>query len=1447
MKTQISRNSYQPGKGYSGVFQQMGRMITDADWNEQSQISRERLVQALQDVIGSGTPEQGGLVQLDHNTGRGKLQWGKVYVDGLMASVEPDSPEVGKFAFDRQRDFPVLKGTVIPDNSKVYIDVWEREVTYLEDSSLRDTALQGADTCSRTKTMAQVKFCLQDDDPMNPAVNPPKGNTLLTIKLKESEEEKDPCDACGDAIKPVNETGNYLFRLEVHDVAYDEGGELQKVILKWSSENGAEARQSTAFDISDGFKRQDAIYEFFSSANDAEKLQTEKHLGHHFTAINTLATCGKLFSSNEELLYQKDDQNPGTSIRRWDGWCRLKLNQDGNWHVTSGQDHGIRISNEVAAGNHGYTTSTDQIISIELAELSLTLAIKDRVLNGDYWQTTVRSTNTRSEIVCDNKEPDGIEHHYLLLGTWTGNGSYPLVPSLEQAARPFEFVPLTKIKEATENTLSRHNRYLHGWGIVCGYILECHRTEEGNDQQHIKISSGYALDSEGHEIELQNNEGVLLDISDTEVRKHLDESGNGSVAVILDSNNMGQPIFRFEKHIDGSTDVEFSEKSIWDDFNNNCMGKLGALFGEKFGGLNFDQIDAYEKQHNIHISHDRKILTSLFNLFVDDLFVSQKEHELLKELYENFKATLKESTYCGVIKNTEEFPKYPFKNRKAKTWFTKGGHSEMYLDPTGKWLFTWGKEADNNLHIFDTEKGELIAVESMPVEDQNYQISSVCMENSVFYVAVLQNGDTNTQIIEAQLSCIKPKAGVDILGHTEGLYCKIEWNKEHHSRLFCQRISNIYLLKSGYEDTQNLEDFFFTVDGKGIYNLSLEELFDRSENIKPPEPWISYNLYGDIFFDYNNGKIYSRESLNPSSSGQNYSFVTCSFMNDTIGKLSYPRRNDSGLSINGTDRKGFSGLDINKEGIQSFVFTIVEGRSGRKSIKKGLLIANRGGEEITLNTPHEITLDKYSDAAVTLFEGSLYKADYSSSPIIAITYANTNAINVLLPKNSEAVKGGFSSTYTPVQNKPSSVVVDSHQALARTLVLNKLSNTITEIPISEIIVKQDYLIQLKSYRDKVLNLFTGLYGHLFQYLKDCFCHQLLVKCPTFEKRPIYLGTIEIRNNQLNHVCNFEKRRYVKTFPTIQYWMSLFPYEAMIKQYVQQLCHWMPTVATEDGTAGDDNAVPTPKLKQEQIIPANNLLFKGDGLQMLSDSMAQDMKLQGELMFDKLKPLTNPAAIIPERGINIEAYRNAPIDQAANELGRLKLNVKREEYNSTQVRRYLNTTRTTPKSVEEGANVTLVERDGKVMFYIVDQPQEMKVAEVPEHIKKEVQDLEQRKTELGEQLNQLREQEQGLNKSIRDLITLQQTIQPEIQNLTNSVKELQSVSQEMTINIERNRSVSRLDGITPALVDALRERDIITIADLAKANSNDLARSRIKVSDEIINDARVRAKIPARRS
>ena len=139
MKTQLSRNSFDPTKRYSGVYQQMGRMLTDADWNELAELGKDRLAQTITDVINKGTPRERGLVKvLPQADGSEKysLRWGYVYVDGIIAEVRADKhadlddPTETKFEYLHQADLP--RAPALPANDyRLYLDVWERTVIAL--------------------------------------------------------------------------------------------------------------------------------------------------------------------------------------------------------------------------------------------------------------------------------------------------------------------------------------------------------------------------------------------------------------------------------------------------------------------------------------------------------------------------------------------------------------------------------------------------------------------------------------------------------------------------------------------------------------------------------------------------------------------------------------------------------------------------------------------------------------------------------------------------------------------------------------------------------------------------------------------------------------------------------------------------------------------------------------------------------------------------------------------------------------------------------------------------------------------------------------------------------------------------------------------------------------------------------------------------------------------
>jgi hypothetical protein len=182
MKGDFSRSTFDPAKHYSSVCMQQGRAQLDADWNEQADILLHLIVTQLQDLLGPGgttltepgfaiTPVEpvgeaanpGHVGQAEGSTAPARtlpdfeIGAGRYYVDGILC--ENEAP----VRFSEQLDYPgaasQLEDLVEQDPFQVYLDVWQRHITAVQDPAIREVALGGADTTTRIKTVWQVKLC----------------------------------------------------------------------------------------------------------------------------------------------------------------------------------------------------------------------------------------------------------------------------------------------------------------------------------------------------------------------------------------------------------------------------------------------------------------------------------------------------------------------------------------------------------------------------------------------------------------------------------------------------------------------------------------------------------------------------------------------------------------------------------------------------------------------------------------------------------------------------------------------------------------------------------------------------------------------------------------------------------------------------------------------------------------------------------------------------------------------------------------------------------------------------------------------------------------------------------------------------------------------------------------------------------------------------------------
>jgi Family of unknown function (DUF6519) len=232
MKGDFSRETFAPERHYASVRMQQGRVLLDADWNEQADLTLYRAETGALDVVGgSGAPlhAAGFGVSLSGSAGDFSLGAGRFYVDGILC--ENESPVF----YSAQPDFP---GAPALDPSRpgfyvVYLDVWRRHLAALDTPAgtfppLRETALGGPDTSTRARTVWQVRTvfagtsavsCIDTVAALTTATAASTGR--MSARAQQESSSTDPC-----VIPPgagFRGLENQLYRAEIHTPgsAYD--------------------------------------------------------------------------------------------------------------------------------------------------------------------------------------------------------------------------------------------------------------------------------------------------------------------------------------------------------------------------------------------------------------------------------------------------------------------------------------------------------------------------------------------------------------------------------------------------------------------------------------------------------------------------------------------------------------------------------------------------------------------------------------------------------------------------------------------------------------------------------------------------------------------------------------------------------------------------------------------------------------------------------------------------------------------------------------------------------------------------------------------------------------------------------------------------------------------------------------------------------------------------
>jgi len=165
----------------------------------------------------------------------------------LASATAPNIRRV--VTFKTQPDYPVSPDTQLVDGDyQVYVDVWERHITFVGEDSIREVAVDGPDTASRAKIVWQVKLlslggragtCLAPKE-IRDRLRPDAAGRLKATAKRDSM-SADPCIVPHDARYRGAE--NQLYRVEIHrpGPAWNGtlGGRATAATFKWSRENGS--------------------------------------------------------------------------------------------------------------------------------------------------------------------------------------------------------------------------------------------------------------------------------------------------------------------------------------------------------------------------------------------------------------------------------------------------------------------------------------------------------------------------------------------------------------------------------------------------------------------------------------------------------------------------------------------------------------------------------------------------------------------------------------------------------------------------------------------------------------------------------------------------------------------------------------------------------------------------------------------------------------------------------------------------------------------------------------------------------------------------------------------------------------------------------------------------------------------------------------------------------
>jgi hypothetical protein len=323
---------------------------------------------------------------------------GHYYVKGILCENEMECE------FTEQDDLPDIELPTEPGNYLFYLDVWQQHITAVDDDGIREVALGGPDTATRTKTVWQVKWlkldetldenpCIQEFGAWNALTS--ARNARLKADASPEEPSEDPCIVPPGA--GYRGLANHLYRVEIH-----KSGKTGEATFKWSRENGSIVR---------------AIEKIDDSTDTITIVNPGQDVLHAFAPYQWVEITDDLRGLTEQ---------PGTLVRLTEVSDGVKLTFDPDTAIGDAinntnypEEHSPRVRRWDQSVSGDVKTGTEWI-PLEHG-LKVCFESGDEYQCGDYWLIPARAAEGKIEWPKDSSDKPlalprfGIMHHHCPL------------------------------------------------------------------------------------------------------------------------------------------------------------------------------------------------------------------------------------------------------------------------------------------------------------------------------------------------------------------------------------------------------------------------------------------------------------------------------------------------------------------------------------------------------------------------------------------------------------------------------------------------------------------------------------------------------------------------------------------------------------------------------------------------------------------------------------------------------------------------------------------------------------------------------------------------------------------------------------------------------------------------------------------------------------------------